>query len=72
MIGEIEFTKAGRKCKASLTDRFHWTCTDEEVEQLLNQVYPADAEHLDKYDESRRFLLYRAGSRLGGQVKTYK
>ena len=72
MIGEIEFTKAGRKYKASLTDKYQWVCPDTEVESLLNQTYPAEGEHVETFDESRRFLLYRAGTRLGGDVKAYR
>ena len=72
MIGEIEFTKAGRKYKASLTDHYRWTCNDAEIESLLNEAYPAEGEELDEIDQKRRFLLYRAGSRLGGEVKTFQ
>lgn len=72
MIGEIEFSKAGKKFKASLTDRYRWTCSDGEIESILNEAFPADTEELNTYDEARRFLLYRAGTRLGGEVKTYR
>lgn len=72
MIGEIEFSQFGKKFKASLTDRYRWTCSDREVESLLNETYPADTEDVKTYDEARRFLLYRAGSRLGGKVKAYR
>lgn len=72
MIGEIEFSQRGKKLKAKLNDRYRWTCSDREVESLLNEAFPADTEAVNTYDEARRFLLYRASSRLGGQVKTYR
>ena len=72
MIGEIEFIQAGRKYKAALTSGYRWTCDDSQVEMLLNEAFPAEGTEFDEYDETRRFLLYRAGTRLGGLVKTYQ
>lgn len=71
MIGEIEFTKGKKKHRAALEDSLTWRCSDREIEGLLNDIYPAPDVQNEAPESSRR-LLYQAGSRLGGKVKSYR
>ncbi|WP_428389878.1 hypothetical protein [Mucisphaera sp.] len=70
VLGSIEFPKGSSRLAAHLDEDRHWHCDDPEIEILLTELCPLEAESPDEPENwSIRYCLYTAAQRLGGQVR---
>ncbi len=70
MIGQIDFQVCGQKHCAMLDESFQWTCSNKEVEEFLNETFVDDIDQNTPVEDVGKHLLYRAGHRLGADVRT--
>jgi hypothetical protein len=73
MIGQLQIHVARRPVTAQLQDDLHWTCADPHVADMLNLLFGAQVHEASDPEPSAfaRHLLFRAGARLGANVKLH-
>jgi hypothetical protein len=69
MIGQLKFRVGSQEYTATLTDDLHWVCDDANVQQDLDEAFPAYPSDDTPELVVGRHLLYQTASRLGGRVE---
>lgn len=71
VIGELNFSHAGRPMTARLSGDLHWSCDDKSFEQLLNESFGNMDLSADVTDVHRPVVhgIYQVAERLGADVK---
>jgi hypothetical protein len=69
MIGTLEVEMPGRRLSAALDEDLTWTSDDPQLCELLETISPAPRQMDDQDVAVGRYMLYRAGSRLGARVE---
>jgi hypothetical protein len=69
MIGQVIFRVSERRGVAELSDDLAWRCDSVEVQQMLDEQFPAYFIADEDTETLGRHMLYRAAYRLGGEVR---
>lgn len=70
MIGMLEVEMPGRRMRATLGDDLSWMADDHELRELLETISPSPVSSEEDHPHTAvgRYMLYRAGARLGAKV----